>query len=195
MDAAWIGEYRREIDRARRKAVLDREEPEHGTEKEYEVRKKLWEGRYDRKNGMDIDYGIRGWVNLQYSKRRVYLPGEQKRLRKEIEGIKKDWQFSLCEEYGETGGKALYDELFNVALYYFDICERDKTYNSVVLGLGHISDERRVNKILHEVKDLTEVIPENLRITEELDVFIRAARDAFRYRYPDEAAALEQEGD
>lgn len=193
MDAAWIGEYKRETDRARRKAILEREEPEHGSSPEYEIRKKLWEGRYDKKDGMDIDYGIRGWVNLQYTKRRVYLPGEQKRLRKELEGIKKDWQFPLCEEYGETGEKALYDELFNIALYYFDICERDKTYNAVVLGLGHISDERRVSKILREVKELTEVIPESLKGKEEIKVFINAARDAFRYRYPDEASKLEQE--
>ncbi len=194
MDAAWIGEYKRETDRARRKAILDREEAEHGNSPEYEVRKKLWERRYDRKDGMDIDYGIRGWVNLQYTKRRVYLPGEQKRLKKELEEIKKDWQFPLCGEYGETGEKALYDELFNIALYYFDICERDKTYNAVVLGLGHISDERRVAKILREVKELTEVIPESLKVKEEIRVFIDAARDAFRYRYPDEASKLEQEG-
>ena len=144
MDAAWIAEYKKETDRERRHRILEREKEAHEGEPEYEVRRKLWEGRYDKKNGQAIDYGIRGWVNLQGLKRRVYLPGESKRLEKEIEAIKKDWQFDLCGEYGEVGEKALHDELFNLSLFYFDLCEKDKTYNSVVLGLGHITDERRV---------------------------------------------------
>ena len=186
MDAAWIAEYKKETDRGRRRQILEREKEEHGEEPAYEVRKKIWEARYDKKNGQDVDYGIRGWVNLESTKRRVYLPGEQKRLRKEIDGIKADWQFPLCAEYGETGEKALYDELFNITLFYFDLCEKDKTYNSVVLGLGHISDERRAAKIAKEVREITEIIPERLKITEELDPFIKAAREAFRFKFPDE---------
>ncbi len=186
MDAAWISEYKKETDRNRRKLILEREKDEHGKEPEYEIREKIWNARYDRKNGQDIDYGIRGWVNLESTKRRMYMPGEQKRLRKEIDGIKADWQFPLCAEYGEVGEKALSDELFNITLFYFELCERDKTYNSVVLGLGHISDERRASKIAKEVREITEAIPERLKITEELEPFIKAAREAFIYKFPQE---------
>ncbi|MBR1523727.1 MAG: hypothetical protein IJ641_04650 [Lachnospiraceae bacterium] len=193
MDAAWISEYKKETDRARRKVILDRERESHSGDTEFEIREKIWNARYDKKNGMDIDYGIRGWMNLQSTKRRIYLPGERKRLRKELDGIKADWQFPLCAEYGEAGEKALYDELFNLSLFYFDICERDKTYNSVLLGLGHISDERRVNKIAREVKEMTVTIPETLEITEELAPFIKAAQEAFRYKFPEEAAEYFQE--
>ncbi|MBQ9550225.1 MAG: hypothetical protein IJU87_05370 [Lachnospiraceae bacterium] len=187
MDAAWIAEYKKETDRERRHRILEREKEAHEGEPEYEVRRKLWEGRYDKKNGQAIDYGIRGWVNLQGLKRRVYLPGESKRLEKEIEAIKKDWQFDLCGEYGEVGEKALHDELFNLSLFYFDLCEKDKTYNSVVLGLGHITDERRVVKIAREVREITEIIPESLDVTEELAAFINAAREALVYKYPETA--------
>ena len=186
MDAAWIAEYKKETDRNRRKLILEREKEEHSGEPEFEIREKLWNARYDRKNGQDIDYGIRGWVNLQSAKRRVHLPGELKRLRREIDGVKSDWQFPLCSEYGEAGEKALYDELFNITLFYFDLCERDKTYNSVVLGLGHISDERRAAKIAKEIREITVVIPEQLKITEELEPFIKAAREAFIYKFPGE---------
>ena len=120
MDAAWISEYKREIDRERRRRILEREKEAHGGEPEYEIRKKIWEARYDKKNGQNVDYGIRGWVNFQSMKRRIYMPGESKRLRKEIEGVKKDWGFDLCREYGEAGEKALLDELFNIALFYFE---------------------------------------------------------------------------
>ncbi len=187
MDAAWISEYKREIDRERRRRILEREKEAHGGEPEYEIRKKIWEARYDKKNGQNVDYGIRGWVNFQSMKRRIYMPGESKRLRKEIEGVKKDWGFDLCREYGEAGEKALLDELFNIALFYFDICERDKTYNSVVLGLGHISDERRAVKIAKEVREMTEVIPEELNISEEFEPFIRSVKEALLYKYPAES--------
>ena len=185
MDAAWIAEYKKETDRERRRRILEREKEAHEGEPEYEVRSKLWDGRYGKKNGHAIDYGIRGWVNLQGLKRRVYLPGESKRLRKEIDEIKKDWQFETCEEYGEAGEKALYDELFNLSLFYFELCERDKTYNSVVLGLGHITDERRAVKIAKEVCEITEIIPESLSISEEFAVFIKAAKEALVYKYPE----------
>ncbi|MBO5551835.1 MAG: hypothetical protein J5966_07745 [Lachnospiraceae bacterium] len=187
MDAAWISEYKKETDKARRKAILDREREEHSGDVEFEIREKIWKARYDKKKGMDVDYGIRGWMNLLSAKRRIYLPGERKRLRRELEDVKSDWQFPLCAEYGETGGKALYDELFNISLFYFDICERDKTYNSIVLGLGHISDERRVDKIAREVKEITVTIPETLEISEEFAPFINAAQEAFRYKFPDES--------
>ncbi|MBQ9443499.1 MAG: hypothetical protein K6E90_00565 [Lachnospiraceae bacterium] len=186
MEAAWISEYKRETDYKRRRAILDREKEEHGEEKEFEVREKIWQNRYGKKNGMDIDYGIRGWVNLMSVKRRIYLPGEKKRIRREIDGIKKDWQFDLREEYGEAGEAAVYDELFNTALFYFDLCEKDKTYNSVVLGLGHITDEHRVGKIRKEVKEITQVIPDALGVTGELEPFIKATQEAFRFKYPSE---------
>jgi len=193
MDAAWISEYKKETDRSRRWIILEREREEHSDDPEFEIREKLWKARYDKKNGMDIDYGIRGWMNLQSTKRRLYLPGERKRLRKEIDGVKADWQFPLCGEYGETGDRALYDELFNISLFYFDICERDKTYNSIVLGLGHISDERRADKIAREVKEMTVTIPGTLEITGELAPFIKAAQDAFRYKFPNETGNFNDE--
>ncbi|MCR5775523.1 MAG: hypothetical protein K6G42_10605 [Lachnospiraceae bacterium] len=193
MDAAWISEYRKETDRNRRKVILDREREAHGNDEEFIIREKMWNARYDRIKGMDVDYGIRGWVNLQSTKRRVYLPGEKKRIAKEIDGIRSDWQFPLCAENGEVGSKALYDELFNISLFYYDLCEKDKTYNAVLLGLGHISDERRVDKISREVKEITEKIPANLGIEEEFAPFIKAARDAFIFRYPGEASSLDQQ--
>ena len=193
MEAAWISEYKRETDRERRKAIRGRGEAEQGegASEELALRKKLWEARYDERNGQKLDHFVRGWIELQALKRRILLPGEKKRIRKEIENIKACWQFPLCAEYGEIGAAALADELFNLTLFYMEICERDKMYNAVLLGLGHISDERRVDKIAGEIADMTVKIPERVDAAEELEPFIRSAREAFCYRYPSEAAALE----
>ncbi len=187
MDAAWIAEYRRETDRNRRRAILDREEADRPSDAAIELRRKLWAGRYEEKKGQEIDIGIRGWVELMGMKRRIYLPGEKNRIRRDLDEIKRDWQFALCEEYGEIGERALYDELFNVALLYMELCDRDRTYNSVFLGLGHISEKRRVEKIRSELREMAMEIPETLKIREELSVFTRAVQDAFAYRYPAEA--------
>ncbi len=187
MEAAWIAEYKRETDRERRLAILQREEGAHGHEEEYEIRKKLHEARYDRIKGQDVDYFIRGYVDLQALKRRVFLPGEKKRIRREIQSVKALWQFPLCEEYGETGRQALYDELYNMILFYMELCERDKMFNAILLGLGHISHEKRVDKIAEEIREMTGTIPERIGVQEELRIFTEAAADAFRAKYPSDA--------
>ncbi|MCR5108815.1 MAG: hypothetical protein K6B28_11715 [Lachnospiraceae bacterium] len=185
MEAVWTYEYRRETDRKKRKEILKNREAESPGSSDVEIRQKLWEKRYDKKNGYDIDYFIRGLVNLQSLKRRVYLPGEKKRLKKEIESIKKDWQFAECEAYGETGANALYDELYNMTLLYIEICQRDKVYNSVLWGIGHISKEKQEQKIIDEIHEIAETIPEKIEAGEELDPFKKAALDALGSIYTD----------
>ena len=193
MQPAWIGEYKREIDRGKRAAILVREKEEHGAETSYEIREKLFECRYDMKDGHELDYFIRGWMNMHALERQRFFIGEQRRVRKELDGIRKDWQFDLCAQYGEEGAEALYDELFNMTLLYIYFCESDSMYNSVLLGLGRMSEAKRKRKIALEVDKLTREIPEKVGATEELDVFIRAAKDALAYRFPEEAKAIAEE--
>ncbi|MCR5487552.1 MAG: hypothetical protein K6F35_08460 [Lachnospiraceae bacterium] len=190
MEAAWIAEYRRETDRNRRKEILNRVGEDQGETEEYLIRKELYDARYHKQNGQDVDHFIRGWIDLQSLKRRVYLPGEKKRIRKELDGILQCWQFPLCRKHGEAGEKALYDELFNLTYFYMELCERDKMYNAVLLGLGHITDERRTDKIAAEIREMTVQIPEKLEIQEEFSPFIKAARDAFLARFPAESGKL-----
>ena len=187
MEAAWTFEYRRETDRARRRDILERVRKEYPDDKGVEIRQRLWDARYDNKNGYDVDYFIRGFINLQSLKRRVYLPGEKRRLRREIESIKKDWQFAECLSYGETGANALYDELFNMTLLYIELCRRDKTYNSVLWGLGHIAEDKQTQKVINEIKEIAEAIPAKVEAKEELEPFPKAAMDALRSAYPNEA--------
>lgn len=192
MDAAWVAEYKRETDRRRRMEILKRAEEEvPENDPALSLRKAIYEKRYDKRGDQDIDYYIRGWITLEGLQRRVYLPGEKKRVRREIDGILSDWQFPLCREYGEVGEKALYDELFNMTLFYMEICERDKTYNSVLLGLGKIKENRRVEKIAKELFQNIKTIPEKLGIEEEIQPFQKAAADAFRYKYPSDSALLD----
>ena len=191
MEAAWTFEYRRETDRTRRADILKRAAAEDLADKSVEIRQKLFDARYDNKNGYDIDYFIRGFVNLQSLKRRVYLPGEKKRLRREVEGIKKDWQFDLCASYGETGARALHDELYNLTLLYIELCKRDKTYNSILWGMGHIGENKQTNKIIVEINEVAGNIPSKVDAEDELRPFTEAAMEALRSVYPNETADME----
>ncbi len=186
MEAAWTFEYKRETDRNRRRSILDRVIGEYPDSKEAEIRQKLWDARYDKKNGYDIDYFIRGFVNLQSLKRRIYLPGEKKRMRKEIEGIKKDWQYDLCATYGEAGENALHDELYNMTLLYIELCKKDKVYNSLLWGLGHISQTKQAKKIVEEIYEVAEDIPAKIEASDDFRPFTKAALDALRSVYPEE---------
>lgn len=191
MDAAWVAEFKREIDRNKRREILAKAREEEGETPQLVLREKIIERRYDKKGDQDIDYGIRGWVLFEGLSRRVYLPGEKKRIRKELDGIKHDWNYDLCAEYGEVGEKALYEELFNITLFYIDLCERDKTYNAILLGLGHIKESRRVEKIAKEIYQNIVVIPEKIGVQEEMKAFCQAAADAFRFKFPAESHLLD----
>ena len=190
MQAAWIDAYNKETDSRKRAEILAREAAAHGTERAYEIRKELFDLRYDKKNGQEVDYFIRGYVHLQSLDRRVFLPGEKRRVRKGLDEVLADWQVERCESYGEEGRAALADELFNMTLLYIRLCEQDKMYNAVLLGLGSISQQSRAAKIALEIDRMTREIPERLGATEELKPFIKAARAALAYKLPEEAAAI-----
>ena len=52
MEAAWTFEYRRETDRTRRADILKRAAAEDPADKSVEIRQKLFDARYDNKNGV-----------------------------------------------------------------------------------------------------------------------------------------------
>ncbi|MCR5746983.1 MAG: hypothetical protein K6G03_04690 [Lachnospiraceae bacterium] len=185
MEASWTFEYKRETDRAKRKEILERAKAEYPDGKDVEIRERLWGLRYDVKNGYEVDYFIRGFINLQALKRNTKLPGEKNRKLKEIEYIKKDWQFELCRDYGETGENALYDELFNTTLLYIDFCKKDRNYNSILLGIGRIAEDRQRMKIINEIYEVAETIPENIGVKDLLQPFSKAAKEALGFEYPD----------
>ncbi len=189
MDNTWFLEYRNETDHLRRAEMLKKAEAE-GADEAVELRRKIYEARYDEKKGQRVDYFIRGLVNFKSLRRRIYFPGEKKLMRRDVDNVERDWQFPLCAKHGEVGERALYDELYNLTLFYMEICERDKMYNSVFLGLFSISQERREQKIGEDLYETSITIPEKLGVKEELRLFSKAVYDAYLYRYPSEAREI-----
>lgn len=186
----WVERYMRELDRSRRKEILDQAISEEGDAPDNELREKLLQERYGKLNSQDVDYFIRGWMSLYY----VHTTSKgffgRKKIEKEKASVLSDWKVELAGEYGEIGEEVLYEELFNMTLLYFHLCETDKNYGSILLGLGHMKNETLISKIAGEVYRLAYETPQVMNAEKELAVFTRAATDAFCEKYNDQQGYL-----
>ena len=118
------------------------------------------------------------------------LFGEKKRQR-EREKILKDWNFALAEQYGQEGQEALYQELHNMTELYLTICQDDKAYSSMILGLGKMNKNSLLSKMAREVYTVAYEIPREMGMAEELEIFTRAATDVFYEMFPRNRNLLE----
>lgn len=190
-EKAWVYSYIRETDREKRKQLLDDAIASEGMSPENELRRKLLESRYQKKNQADVDTFIRGFMNVRFLENAAKGFFARSKIRKTMQLIREDWCMDTAQSYGQVGEQILFQELCNMMRLYFKLCEEDKNYNAVLLGFGHISDESRTAKISREVYDLAYDIPRATGLAEELELFTRAADQTFRQVYPDSEALLD----
>lgn len=180
--------YYQEIDKDKRKALLDGAIAKEGINPEYELRQVLWERRYGRreKEPEGVDYYIRGWMTLMYLKQSATsVLGKRSALR-EIQKAKKDWNMKFLRDQGELGERLLYQELYNMVKLYIHLCGNDKNYRSSLFGLMQIDQKKLTEKIAFDVHESTRTIPQILGVEEELQDLQRAAADAFCDVFPGE---------
>lgn len=175
----WVVQYMYEIDRRKRKEILDEAVAVEGMTPENELRTKIYEKRYDSHKGQDIDHFIAGWMNLSYLRGTTKNFWSKRKIARARREIMDSWQMDMIGEYGDIGREILYEELFNMSRLYFDLCRRDKGYNSVFLGLGRINEDTLTVKIANEVFDVAYQTLADTEMTEDFTVFTRAATDAF----------------
>ncbi|MEE8836240.1 MAG: DUF6553 family protein [Eubacteriales bacterium] len=175
----WVVQYMYELDRKKRKELLDRAIELEGETPENELRRKLYDARYDEIDGQNVDYFIRGWMGLFYLKGTTPNVFTKRKISKTRREIFSDWKMQLMEEYGDVGRDVMYEEFFNTTKLYIDLCKRDKGYNSVLLGLGKIKEDTLTGKIANDIFDIAWQVPRDTGMAEELEVFTRAATDAF----------------
>ena len=175
----WVQQYMREPESWKRKEILDQAIAEEGMTPDNELRLKLWEKRYVKQNDREIDTFIRGWVNLNFLESSGKGLFSKNRIEKDKQKILEDWQVALAAEYGETGRQVLYEEFFNLSRLYIKLCEEDKQYNSVLLGLGTMKKEKLVRKIAADVFNAAYNVPNRHNMKEDLALFTKAATEAF----------------
>ena len=192
-EKAWVAKYCLELNKNKRKEILDAVIEEEGMTPETEVRAKLWEARYARrpKETTDVDHYIRGWMTLYYMRTSSKGMFRKKSIQKDKAQIMDDWKVDIAKEYGEIGEQALYQELCNMTRLYLELCKNDKSYSSILLGLGRMKESSLVQKIARDIYTLAYVIPQQTESEEDFRLFTKAATDTFYDVYPKERAILE----
>ena len=192
-EGTWIEKYYREIDKKERKRILEQGIEEDGMTMENELRKKLWEIRYGRreKETVEVDHYIRGWMSMYYLKRALRSMFRKKNLQKSKEEISSDWGMDAIQEYGEAGERVFYQELCNMTRLYLTLCAEDKTYSSVLLGIGRMKNASLIAKMAREVFTLAYEIPRQSEMEDTFRIFTKAATDTFYEMYPKEKEVLQ----
>ena len=90
-----------------------------------------------------------------------------------------------------TFDEDLYQELCNMTRLYLKLCKDDKTYSSIILGLGRMKDASLVQKMARDVFTLAYEIPRQTGLEEDFRLFTKAATDTFFEVYPDDKGLLE----
>ena len=146
MDTPTITQYYRESDPARRLALLNMsieagEEPELN-----QIRKELWDIRYQDPSELGGDTRADGlialWMLMEFNKdsgkRFMGVRGGRKEIMKQLNKMKFQ---EICAK-GKDYEELLYRECCHMVKTYMELSESDKAYNSTLFGIMKLSSER-----------------------------------------------------
>lgn len=182
-------------DRQERRNILDRIKARGEEEEFVQICEELYEHRYisrEKKAVQEIDYGIRGWINMKFLPEVARGWFSKKGLRSKVEEIMDDFGYNVCDKYGVRGREILYKELCNVIKVYIKLCQSDKGYSSILFGIGRIKPEKLMAKMGHDIVTVSYSIPKEIGMIKEFEQLAQAARTAFVDSYPKEAMFYER---
>ena len=188
-ERAWVESYEKELDPKKRREILDAAIEAEGLTPANELRRKLLEARYDTVKGQHVDRFIRGWMEMQFIKGSRTLFGKRG-AEKEKERLREDLGLVLAEPYGEEGRQVLYEEFCNGARLFLKLCREDRSYSSLLFGLGRMKESSLTSKLARTFYTAAVEAPQRIGMAEELQEFRRALVDVFREAYPEESAQL-----
>ena len=181
-------------DKNERAEILSRIK-ENGEESDFvKICEELFERRYvsREKNVQSIDYAIRGWVNMKFLPEVARGWFTKKKLDVRVREILDDMGYGICEQYGALGREIWYKELCNIVRVYIDLCHSDKSYGSIIFGIGKMKKEKLVAKIGDDLVTITYSIPKEIGMHNEFEQLAQAAKSVFVERYPKDAMLYEQ---
>lgn len=191
MDIAntWVEKFYHETEKEDREEIFEQGIQEEGLTKENEFRQKLWNRRYtpDKKEKGEVDHFFKGFLTLDTLGRTK--PGffTSKFIKKEIASLKKIWGMDLAEEYGEMGKELHYEEMKHLARTYITICQDDKNFSTMILGVGKLSKDKLAEKIADKIFVLAREIPKAHEFEEIAEPFSNALIEVYFEMYPKKA--------
>lgn len=151
------------------------------------LRQKLWEKRYVDKGGRitGADQFMAQWMELGYQKEHLNSFFGRGRAEKKVRKVHENLMFA--EGVTEELRHVLYLEYVNLVSLYIMLCQRDKNYKSLILGIGTMKEENLIAKIARDVYGCACAVPKMCHMEEEFALLSRAAKDSFLLAFPRES--------
>lgn len=198
MDTPIIEKYYKEQDPMKRKAIL-KKAIESGEDMEAnEIRKELWQLRYQEPSELGKEFRADGylalWMLMEFNKNASNrLFGGAKAARKDL--LKKLNQLKLEETAAksELHRELVYKECLHMVRVYMELCKTDKSYNTTVFGIVPISAEGRTNKMKKDIYETAVTLPVNLKLEKELQMITDAAKEVYDELFSEEEETAEDD--
>lgn len=190
---SWPDNYYERLSGAERRRLLDEAILMNDTE-ENRMRLKIWECRYGKvpkgKSETGMDRFIKLWMDLDYASHRL---GAVFGLRFIVKPIRQDMDIlgiTRLQDFGAYGEELMYQEMVQMGRYYFALCEEDKSYTSLALGLSRLNHEQFLQKITEDVYRICYQTPKVFGLQKELKLFTRAVTEALEIDFPGQKIKL-----
>ncbi len=189
MELNWPDDYYASQDPEKRKIMLDQAIAQKLAPKEDEIRRILWNKRYNGRPG--VDEFLACYIDLQFFAKSVTSDRGLRWHKKEYKRVLDMLGQELVDQYGEMGAELVYLEIYHTIERYIDSCATDKRYSTMILGLGHLKDEQIIRKIALELYGICNNVAPAITESEEFKRFRQAARDCFCAKYPEYADSFD----
>lgn len=171
---SWQDHYFAEMEPEERLKILETEPGAEDAETAA-LLKKLFDQRYEKKsNGIYADRFLYALISMKQTAENLNAVFAKRQNRKAAEQA----LHTLClDEASGYPKNIIYQELCQVTARYVTLCTSDKTYNSVILGFGKISDERALGKITSDLEQISAALPEAMGMEREFLLLREAVQD------------------
>ena len=178
----WLEGYNMSVTGEEKKKYLDMGLAEDASPENL-LRKKLWEVRFTQKGKITgYDSFMALWMELGYEQKQMghfFFKGRtKKKMAKLAEG------FMFTEGTTEALQDVLFREYVNLVAIYISLCQKDKNYKSIVLGVGTMKDENLLYKIAEDVYNTGCGSAILSGMTEQYELLMRASKSAFLDAFP-----------
>lgn len=193
MDTPTIAQYYKETDPAKRRELLDQIIAEEGNTEENQARKEIWDARYCMKSdlGGQADGYLKFWMTIEFNRssgnRLFGSKGARRDLQKELDQV----HFRELAQKSDLHRELVYRECEQLVKMYMDLCQTDKSYNTILCGLITMKKEDVKAKIQNDIYETTVKVPQTLEMEEELALLTKAARKVFEDYFPGEGGLPE----
>lgn len=178
----WLEGYNMSTTGEEKKQFLDMGLAEDASP-ENMLRKKLWEVRYTQKGKVTgYDSFMALWMELGYEQKQMGHFFGKGRAKKKMAKLADGFMFA--EGTSESLKDVLFKEYVNLVAVYISLCQKDKNYKSIILGVGSMKEESLVYKIAEDVYNTGCGAAILCGMTAEYELLMRATKAAFLASFP-----------